>query len=221
MILEKLSEALQLSASVTRLFVFEIKQRASHSNAMDAAAAIMDWLSPPNTDSSPPADDRSSTTGDSVDGGGWLLLNALTLLALGPYELVMSLVQNALPSTLLKCLYIFPELPAAAIASASERLPSPSPLPSASTASATGASARVETEANRRLLVHKLFSQVCVSRVSSVFLTHCTIALSFAFVFAFAFTVTTICQKSIAQCPRLVSSPRVASRLLFAAHTTK
>lgn len=220
MILEKLSEALQLSASVTRLFVFEIKQRASHSNAMDAAAAIMDWLSPPNTDSSPPADDRSSTTGDSVDGGGWLLLNALTLLALGPYELVMSLVQNALPSTLLKCLYIFPELPAA-IASASERLPSPSPLPSASTASATGASARVETEANRRLLVHKLFSQVCVSRVSSVFLTHCTIALSFAFVFAFAFTVTTICQKSIAQCPRLVSSPRVASRLLFAAHTTK
>ena len=68
-ILEKLRDALHLSASVTPLFVFEIKQRASPSNAMDAAAAIMDWLSHPKTAASPPSDERSDS-GDSMDGDG-------------------------------------------------------------------------------------------------------------------------------------------------------
>ena len=153
MILEKLSDALQLSASVTRLFVFEIKQRASHSNAMDAAAAIMDWLSPPKTDASPPSDERSDS-GDLVDGGGWLLLNALSLFALGPYELVLSLVQNALPSTLLKCLYIFPELPAISSAPAND------PARPAAASATAPARPEAEAEAERRLLVHKLFAQV-------------------------------------------------------------
>ena len=157
LILEKLSDALQLSASVTRLFVFEIKQRASHSNAMDAAAAIMDWLSPPKTAASPPSDERSDS-GDAVDGGGWLLLNALSLFALGTYELVLSLVQNALPSTLLKCLYIFPELPAISSAPVSD--PAPAVATSASVPARPEAEAEAEAEAERRLLVHKLFAQV-------------------------------------------------------------
>ena len=158
MILEKLSDALQLSASVTRLFVFEIKQRASPSNAMDAAAAIMDWLSPPKTAVSPPSDERSDS-GDAMDGGGWLLLNALKLFALGSYELVLSLVQNALPSTLLKCLYIFPELPPISSAPAISSISSASPTTSAASA-AVPARTEAEAEAERRLLVHKLFSQV-------------------------------------------------------------
>ena len=155
MILEKLSDALQLSASVTRLFVFEIKQRASTSNAMDAASAIIDWLSNPKRAASPPSDERSDS-GDAMDGDGWLLLNALKLYALGFYELALSLVQNTLPSTLLKCLYIILELPpissAPAISIAS---------PTRSAASATvPARTEAEAETELRLLVHKLFSQV-------------------------------------------------------------
>ena len=72
------------------------------------------------------------------------------------YELVLSLVQNALPSTLLKCLYIFPELPPISSAPA---ISTASPTRSAASA-AVPARTEAEAETERRLLVHKLFSQV-------------------------------------------------------------
>ena len=42
---------------------------------------------------------------------GWMLLSAINLLSLGPMSLIDCMTAASLPSTLVKCLYLFFDLP--------------------------------------------------------------------------------------------------------------
>ena len=175
--LERFGDALQFSSAVTRLFVHEIRVRASNQSTDQAALGILEFLqiatvTPATSGQDVCGQERgrhgsvSSLTGfpskqaapsdaggspitvpcTPSAGGGWLLLNTLQILAQGPYEVVNSLVQGALPSTLVKCVYIFPDLP---------------PVPATSPTHQTGAITSF-TPFEKRILVQKQFLQVAL-----------------------------------------------------------
>ncbi|CAK8696786.1 unnamed protein product [Clavelina lepadiformis] len=94
---EKFGDVLQFSTQVSRLMVSEIRKRASNKSTEQASVDIAQFLMPHSSESSSP---------------GWMLLNTLSLLAAGGQSIVDCMTTMHLPSTLVKCLYIFFDLPA-------------------------------------------------------------------------------------------------------------
>lgn len=93
---EKFGDVCQFAAHVSQLMVREIRKRAKNRNHEVASKAVMDFL-----------------LSDSVEetGSGWKLLTSLNILAGGETPVLECMVAANLPSTMVKCLWLFYELP--------------------------------------------------------------------------------------------------------------
>ncbi|XP_061175428.1 WD repeat and FYVE domain-containing protein 3-like isoform X2 [Saccostrea echinata] len=93
---EKFGDVLQFCSHLSKLMVTEIRRRASNQSTEAASCAIVTFLEM----------ESSETTGN-----GWMLLTALNLLSCGNQALIDCMTAASLPSTLVKCLYLFFDLP--------------------------------------------------------------------------------------------------------------
>ncbi|XP_074041175.1 WD repeat and FYVE domain containing 3 bchs isoform X2 [Leptinotarsa decemlineata] len=93
---EKFWDILAFCHQVSTLMVSEIRKRASNQSTETASCAIAKFLEIENSEES---------------SNGWMLLSTLNLLAAGDYTLVQVMSEVSVPSTLVKCLYLFFDLP--------------------------------------------------------------------------------------------------------------
>ncbi|ALC38357.1 bchs [Drosophila busckii] len=93
---EKFWDVVAFCQQVSRLMVSEIRKRASNQSTEAASIAIVKFLEVETTE------EMSS---------GWMLLATLNLLANGDVSLIQVMTAAAVPSTLVKCLYLFFDLP--------------------------------------------------------------------------------------------------------------
>lgn len=93
---EKFWDILAFTQQVSRLMVSEIRRRASNQSIETASCAIVKFLEIENSEES---------------SNGWMLLSALNLLAAGDASLIQAMTAASVPSTLVKCLYLFLDLP--------------------------------------------------------------------------------------------------------------
>ncbi|XP_048460451.1 WD repeat and FYVE domain-containing protein 3 [Rhincodon typus] len=94
--MEKFSDLLQFAAQVSRLMVTEIRRRASNKSTEAASRAIVQFLEINQSEES---------------SRGWMLLTTINLLASSGQKTVDYMTTMSLPSTLVKCLYLFFDLP--------------------------------------------------------------------------------------------------------------
>ncbi|XP_023930684.1 WD repeat and FYVE domain-containing protein 3 [Lingula anatina] len=123
---EKFGDILQFCSHVSKLMVTEIRRRASNQSTEAASCAIVKFL-------------EIDTTEESSNG--WMLLSTLNLLSTGAHSLIDCMTAASLPSTLVKCLYLFFDLPGAKIEDRSHS---------------------EFTSEERRILLQKVFVQVLV-----------------------------------------------------------
>ena len=95
-ITEKFAEVCQFAAHVSRLMVSEIRKRAAHRSQETASKAMMDFLSPDASEEVPQ---------------GRMLLEALDILSGEDTPVVECMVAASLPSSMVKCIYLFYALP--------------------------------------------------------------------------------------------------------------
>ncbi|XP_056639814.1 WD repeat and FYVE domain-containing protein 3 isoform X1 [Diorhabda sublineata] len=93
---EKFWDILSFCHEVSLLMVSEISKRASNQSTETASCAITKFLEIENCEES---------------SNGWMLLSTLNLLAAGDYTLVQVMSEVSVPSTLVRCLYLFFDLP--------------------------------------------------------------------------------------------------------------
>jgi len=93
---EKFGDILQFCGHVSRLMVSEIRRRASNQSTVAASSAIVKFLEIDSTEES---------------SNGWMLLSTINLLSTGGLSLIDCMTAASLPSTLVKCLYLFFDLP--------------------------------------------------------------------------------------------------------------
>ncbi|KAK9884773.1 hypothetical protein WA026_009003 [Henosepilachna vigintioctopunctata] len=93
---EKFWDILAFCRQVSLLMVNEIRKRASNQSTETASCAIAKFLEIENCEES---------------SNGWMLLSTLNLLASGDTALVQEMTEVSVPSTLVKCLYLFFDLP--------------------------------------------------------------------------------------------------------------
>ncbi|XP_052069301.1 WD repeat and FYVE domain-containing protein 3-like isoform X1 [Mytilus californianus] len=94
--MEKFGDILQFSSHLSKLMVTEIRRRASNQSTEAASCAIVRFL---------------EINSSEEASNGWMLLQALTLLSSGGQALIDNMTGASLPSTLVKCLYLFFDLP--------------------------------------------------------------------------------------------------------------
>ena len=95
-ITERFGDACQFAAHVSRLMANEIKRRAANKSKEAASKKMMEFL-------------QAESVEEAISG--WNLLNALNILAAGETPVVECMVAASLPSNMVKCLYLFYELP--------------------------------------------------------------------------------------------------------------
>ncbi|KAF7990932.1 hypothetical protein HCN44_000737 [Aphidius gifuensis] len=127
---EKFWDILAFTQQVSKLMVTEIRRRASNQSTETASCAIVKFLEIENNEES---------------SNGWMLLSALNLLAAGDTSLIQAMTTVSVPSTLVKCLYLFFDLPEMSDAEAD----------------ATDVNSEF-TPRERRILLQKIFVQVLV-----------------------------------------------------------
>lgn len=94
---ERFPELAEYTLTLAKLLVYEIRLRADKEpNTSAASQAIIEYLEI--------NDEMNSLS-------GWSLLRALKLLSTGPQSLMDKYAQASLPSTFVKCLYLFFDLP--------------------------------------------------------------------------------------------------------------
>ncbi|XP_055847784.1 WD repeat and FYVE domain-containing protein 3 [Episyrphus balteatus] len=93
---EKFWDVVAFCQQVARLMVAEIRKRASNQSTEAASIAIVKFL-------------EIETSEET--SSGWMLLSTLNLLANGDASLIQVMTAAAVPSTLVKCLYLFFDLP--------------------------------------------------------------------------------------------------------------
>ncbi|KAJ8285363.1 hypothetical protein GJAV_G00025980 [Gymnothorax javanicus] len=130
---EKFSDLLQFTTQVSRLMVTEIRRRASNKSTEAASRAIVQFLEVNQSEEA---------------SRGWMLLTTINLLASSGQKTVDCMTTMSVPSTLVKCLYLFFDLP---------HMPE-----------ATGASPTELPLADRRALLQKVFVQILVKLCSFV-----------------------------------------------------
>ncbi|XP_063865461.1 WD repeat and FYVE domain-containing protein 3-like isoform X1 [Scylla paramamosain] len=136
---EKFSEVIMFTQHVSKLIVTEIKRRASNQSTEAASCAIVRFLEIDSCEES---------------SNGWMLLSTLNLLAAGPPQLIEVMTAASLPSTLVKCLYLFFDLP---------EYESPS---ADATTLQTDKEAAEFSAGERRIFLQKVFVQVLVKLCS-------------------------------------------------------
>ncbi|XP_063129119.1 WD repeat and FYVE domain-containing protein 3 isoform X6 [Rattus norvegicus] len=93
---EKFSDLLQFTTQVSRLMVTEIRRRASNKSTEAASRAIVQFLEINQSEEA---------------SRGWMLLTTINLLASSGQKAVDCMTTMSVPSTLVKCLYLFFDLP--------------------------------------------------------------------------------------------------------------
>ncbi|KAL4240237.1 WD repeat and FYVE domain-containing protein 3 [Mactra antiquata] len=93
---EKFGDILQFCSHVSKLMVTEVRRRASNQSTEEASCAIVKFLEIESTEES---------------SAGWMLLTSINLLSMGTQALIDCMTAASLPSTLVKCLYLFFDLP--------------------------------------------------------------------------------------------------------------
>nr|CAD7590088.1 unnamed protein product [Timema genevievae] len=93
--MEKFRDILSFCHEVSRLMVTEMRRRASNQSTEAASSAIVKFLEIENCEES---------------SNGWMLLSALNLLTAGDASLIQVMTTVSVPSTLVKCLYLFFDL---------------------------------------------------------------------------------------------------------------
>ncbi|XP_036384178.1 WD repeat and FYVE domain-containing protein 3 isoform X2 [Megalops cyprinoides] len=93
---EKFSDLLQFTTQVSRLMVTEIRRRASNKSTEAASRAIVQFLEVNQSEEA---------------SRGWMLLTTINLLASSGQKTVDCMTTMSVPSTLVKCLYLFFDLP--------------------------------------------------------------------------------------------------------------
>ncbi|CAH2247052.1 jg23900 [Pararge aegeria aegeria] len=134
---EKFWDILSFCQQVSKLMVAEIRKRASNQSTEAASCAIAKFLEIENSEES---------------SNGWMLLSTLNLLAAGDQSLIQVMTTAAIPSTLVKCLYLFFDLPE---------------IPESEADVQDGNSEFTPRE--RRILLQKIFVQVLVRLCSHPF----------------------------------------------------
>ena len=98
---EKFPESAALAQACGRLLVTEVRRRASNQSTEEAAAAIAAFM-----------EVSEASTGDEFEGSnGWMLLTSLKILSSEGDDLAEVMTGASVPSTLVKCLYLFFDLP--------------------------------------------------------------------------------------------------------------
>ena len=93
---DKFWDILAFCHQVSLLMVSEISKRASNQGTVAASCAIAKFLEIENCEES---------------SNGWMLLSTLNLLAAGDSTLMQVMSEASVPSTLVRCLYLFCDLP--------------------------------------------------------------------------------------------------------------
>ncbi|XP_041911826.1 WD repeat and FYVE domain-containing protein 3 isoform X3 [Arvicola amphibius] len=93
---EKFSDLLQFTTQVSRLMVTEIRRRASNKSTEAASRAIVQFLEINQSEEA---------------SRGWMLLTTINLLVSSGQKTVDCMTTMSVPSTLVKCLYLFFDLP--------------------------------------------------------------------------------------------------------------
>ncbi|CAL4106427.1 unnamed protein product, partial [Meganyctiphanes norvegica] len=93
---EKFGDILMFTQHVSKLMVTEVRRRASNQSTEAASCAIVGFLEIESCEES---------------SSGWMLLSTLNLLSAGPAQLIEVMTAASLPSTMVKCLYLFFDLP--------------------------------------------------------------------------------------------------------------
>ncbi|KAL0979906.1 hypothetical protein UPYG_G00191390 [Umbra pygmaea] len=133
---EKFQDLLQFTTQVSRLMVTEIRRRASNKSTEEASRAIVQFLEV----------NQSEET-----SRGWMLLATINLLGSSGQKTVDCMTTMSVPSTLVKCLYLFFDLPQMTEGPGATQTPAPElPL------------------ADRRALLQKVFVQILVKLCSFV-----------------------------------------------------
>jgi hypothetical protein len=108
---ERFGDVLQFAAHSSRLMVNEIRRRALNKSNEDdtrlASKAVMDFL---------------IEKPDNYTQSGWNLLRSLSILAKGECAIVSDMIAAQLPSTLVRCLYLFLKLPKPSASSSDETI---------------------------------------------------------------------------------------------------
>ncbi|KAH0615815.1 hypothetical protein JD844_026358 [Phrynosoma platyrhinos] len=131
--MEKFSDLLQFTTQVSRLMVTEIRRRASNKSTEAASRAIVQFLEINQSEEA---------------SRGWMLLTTINLLASSGQKTVDCMTTMSVPSTLVKCLYLFFDLP---------HVPE-----------AAGGAQNELPLAERRTLLQKVFVQILVKLCSFV-----------------------------------------------------
>ncbi|XP_033108223.1 WD repeat and FYVE domain-containing protein 3-like isoform X3 [Anneissia japonica] len=95
---DKFGDVHPFTGHISRLFVTEVRRRASNPSPEKASRDIAEYIEIQGNG----MEDRSR---------GWMLLRTLTLLSSGGQSIVDVMTTCSLPSTLVKCLYLFFDLP--------------------------------------------------------------------------------------------------------------
>ena len=96
-IMDKFPDVLQFCNHVSRLMVSEVRRRASNQSTEAASSAIVKYLEIEATE------EQSS---------GWMLLTTINLLTSAGHDaFINGMTIASLPSTLVKCFYLFFDLP--------------------------------------------------------------------------------------------------------------
>ena len=132
-ITDKFSDATSFTQACAKLLVTEVRRRASNQSTEQAASAIAQFL---------------EVAASEADSAGWMLISTVNLLAAEGESLVEVMTAASVPSTLVKCLYLFFDLPDTPGGDAGQ-------LPLAEVESETEFTAR-----ERRILLQKMFMQV-------------------------------------------------------------
>ncbi|EDV25542.1 uncharacterized protein TRIADDRAFT_23507 [Trichoplax adhaerens] len=137
---ERFGDILPFTKHVSRLFVSEIRRRVSNHASEEASSAIIEYL---------------ETTDQSVRSG-WNLLKTIQLLSAGNSAIVASLVATSLPSTMVKCMYLFYDLPSPC---KSDELTSNRPIET--TPSTTTLSTQQQQRRQLQIMYGKILSRLC------------------------------------------------------------
>ncbi|CAG2101979.1 unnamed protein product [Medioppia subpectinata] len=139
-VFDKFCDVTSFTQMVSRLMVTEIRRRASSKTTENASQAIVEFL------------EMTPTLESPSDKKGWTLLSTLNLLICSnSAPLITIMTTNSLTSTLVKCLYLFFDLP---------------PVNDMQTQSG-GQSPEELKPTERRLLLQKVFSQLLIRLCSS------------------------------------------------------
>ncbi|KAM6959381.1 WD repeat and FYVE domain-containing protein 3 [Aplochiton taeniatus] len=150
---EKFADLLQFTTQVSRLMVTEIRRRASNKSTEAASRAIVQFLEVNQSEEA---------------SRGWMLLTTINLLASSGQKTVDCMTTMSVPSTLVKCLYLFFDLPHMADGPGSTLPPGQPPPPPPPPGQPPAQTQPELPLADRRALLQKVFVQILVKLCSFV-----------------------------------------------------